>query len=279
MILIDLSQFLISSVFAQMKPGSYNYDLDENLLRHIFLNSLRTVRNKHKSYGELVIACDDKDYWRKSTFPYYKAMRKKARDESSLDWNTIFESLHKFKAELREYFPYKVVQVPHVEADDIIAVLCKEFQSQPIMIVSSDKDYMQLQKYPFVMQYNPITKKEMICSSPDQFLFEHIVKGDPGDGIPNCLSPDNTFVMGLRQKPITDKRLNEIFKNQNNLDENTKRNFFRNKSMIDFDEIPQNIQTQILDEFDNQEFGDRKKLFNYFIEYKLKNLMENISDF
>ena len=279
MILIDLSQFLISSVFAQMKPGSYNYELDENLLRHIFLNSIRTVKTKHKDYGEVVIACDDKDYWRKKVFPYYKAMRKKARDESSLDWNVIFESLHKFKAELREYFPYKVIQVPHVEADDIIAVLCKNFPNEEIMIVSSDKDYMQLQKYPLVRQYNPITKKQMQCSNPAKFLLEHIIKGDSGDGIPNCLSSDNTFVMGIRQKPITEKRIQQISSTIDSLDENTKRNFYRNKSIIDFDEIPSDIEAQILDEYDNQDAGDRKKLFNYFIEYKLKNLMENISDF
>jgi 5'-3' exonuclease len=279
MILIDLSQFLITSVFAQMKPGSYNYELDEDLLRHILLNSLRAVKVKHNNFGDVVLACDDKDYWRRKVFPYYKAGRKKARDESGLDWNKIFESLHKFKAELRENFPYKVVQVPHTEADDIIAVLCKHFHQEPIVIASSDKDYMQLQKYPFVMQYNPITKNDMICNNPESFLMEHIIKGDVGDGVPNCLSPDNTFVNGLRQKPITQKRIDSIIKEYDSLDENTKRNFLRNKAIIDFDEIPQDIEAQILDEFDNQEYGNRSRLFNYFIEKNLKNLMENIGDF
>lgn len=279
MILIDLSQFLITSVFAQMKPGSYNYELDENLLRHILLNSLRAVKVKHNNFGDVVLACDDKDYWRRKVFPYYKAGRKKTRDESGLDWNTIFESLHKFKAELREYFPYKVVQVPNVEADDIIAVLCKHFHQEPIVIASSDKDYMQLQKYPFVMQYNPITKTDMLCNNPERFLMEHIIKGDPGDGIPNCLSPDNTFVNGLRQKPITQKRIESIIKDYDSLDENTKRNFLRNKAIIDFDQIPETIEGNIIFEYSNQTNRDRSKLFNYFIEHKLKNLMENIGDF
>jgi 5'-3' exonuclease len=262
-----------------MKPGSYNYELDEDLLRHILLNSLRSVKVKHKDYGSVVLACDDKDYWRKKAFPYYKAGRKKSRDESGLDWNKIFESLHKFKAELRENFPYKVIQVPHVEADDIIAVLCKHFHQEQIMIASSDKDYLQLHKYPFVIQYNPITKKYMHCSNSEAFLMEHIIKGDAGDGIPNCLSPDNTFVNGLRQKTMTQKRIDCIIKDYDSLDENTKRNFFRNKSLIDFDEIPKDIEAQILDEFDNQEYGNRSKLFSYFIEKNLKNLMENIGDF
>lgn len=279
MILIDLSQFMITSVFAQMKPGSYNYDLDEDLLRHILLNSLRSVMLKHKDYGNVIIACDDKDYWRKKVFPYYKAGRKKARDESGLDWNTIFESLHKFKAELREYFPYKVVQIPNVEADDIIAVLCKHFHQEPIVIASSDKDYLQLQKYPFVMQYNPITKKDMICNNPEHFLMEHIIKGDPGDGVPNCFSPDNTFVHGLRQIPVTQKRIDSVMKNFDSLDEDTKRNFLRNKAIIDFDMIPETVEGNIIFEYSNQPQKDRSKLFNYFIEHKLKNLMEQIGDF
>lgn len=279
MILIDLSQFMITSVFAQMKPGSYNYELDEDLLRHILLNSLRSVMVKHKDYGNVVIACDDKDYWRKKVFPYYKAGRKKARDESGLDWNTIFESLHKFKAELRDYFPYKVVQVSNVEADDIIAVLCKHFHQEPIVIASSDKDYMQLQKYPFVMQYNPITKKDMNCNNPEQFLMEHIIKGDPGDGVPNCFSPDNTFVHGLRQIPVTQKRIDSVMKNFDSLDEDTKRNFLRNKAIIDFDMIPETVEGNIIFEYSNQPQKDRSKLFNYFIEHKLKNLMEQIGDF
>jgi 5'-3' exonuclease len=280
MILLDLSQFLITSVFAQMKPGSYNYSLDEDLLRHILLNSIRAVKVKNKEYGDVVIACDDKDYWRKRIFPYYKANRKKARDESGLDWNTIFQSLHKFKAELRENFPYKIVQVPHVEADDIIAVLCKEFHmNEDIVIASSDKDYLQLQKYRGVIQYNPITKKEMTCNNPESYLNEKIIKGDAGDGIPNCLSPDNTFVLGLRQKPITEKRMQQILSSVEQLDENTKRNYLRNKAIIDFDMIPSDIQAQILDEYDNQDSRDRKNLFNYFIEHKLKNLMEQIGDF
>ena len=46
-----------------------------------------------KKYGDIIICCDDKNYWRKQTFPHYKANRKKFREESDYDWNLIFESL------------------------------------------------------------------------------------------------------------------------------------------------------------------------------------------
>lgn len=278
MIVIDLSQFLISSVFAQI-GSQKNLAVDEDLLRHILLNSIRAVRVKYKDYGNVVIACDDKNYWRKDIFPYYKAHRKKAREESDIDWNAIFTALDKFKIELREFFPYKVIQVPTAEADDIVAVLAKHYHAEGILIASSDKDYQQLQKYPRVTQYSPLTKKEINCSYPEQFLMEHIIKGDAGDGIPNCLSADNTFVMGLRQKPLTSKRIDAISYDPTAVDELTRRNFLRNKALIDFDEIPDYIEAQILEQFESQEYGNKSNLFNYFITHKLKNLMSFIGDF
>jgi 5'-3' exonuclease len=278
MIIIDLSQFLISSTFASI-GAQKKIEIDEELLRHILLNSIRAVRVKYKDFGNVVIACDDTDYWRKGIFPYYKAHRKKAREESDIDWNAIFKALDKFKAELKEFFPYKVLQVPHAEADDIVAVLTKHYHAEGVLIASSDKDYQQLQKYPRVTQYSPLTKKEINCSYPEQYLMEHTIKGDKGDGIPNCLSADNTFVMNLRQKPLTAKRIAEISYDPMQTDENTKRNYLRNKQLIDFDCIPDYIEAQILEQFEGQEYGHKRDLFNYFIQFKLKNLMGAIGDF
>jgi hypothetical protein len=199
--------------------------------------------------------------------------------ESGIDWNTIFKALDKFKVELRENFPYKVIQVSHAEADDIVAVLTKHYHAEGVLIASSDKDFQQLQKYPRVDQYSPLLKKMLNCSYPEQYLLEHIIKGDGGDGIPNCLSADNSFVMNIRQKPITAKRMEQIAFDPSQLDENTKRNFHRNKQLIDFDQIPDYIEAQILEQFEGQEYGDKRKLFNYFIEYNLKNLHEAVGDF
>jgi len=276
MILIDLSQFLISSLFAN---GSKNVVIEEDLLRHTLLNSIRALKVKYKEYGKVVIACDDKNYWRKESFPYYKAHRKKSREDSEVDWNAVFVCLDKFKEELRENFPYKVIQVPHAEADDIIAVLTKHYHAEGILIASSDKDYMQLQSYHRVTQYSPIMKKEINCSYPEQYLMEHIIKGDSGDGIPNCLSPDNSFVMGIRQKPITAKRLQEISYDTKAMPEDVYRNYLRNKTLIDFNEIPDYIQAQILEAYESQEFGDRSKLFGFFVKHKMKHLMADIGDF
>ena len=281
MIIVDLNQVMISTLMMQI--GNHkNIKLEEDLVRHMVLNSLRAHKVKFSAeYGEMVIACDDKNYWRKQVFPYYKANRKKEREASELDWNTLFESLNRIRQELKDYFPYKVIQIEHAEADDIIAVLVKEYNHLgKILILSGDKDFGQLQKYPNVTQYSPVLKKYISCTNPDLFLKEHILKGDSSDGIPNFLSEDNVFVMGIRQSPVTSKRLAgwilqepEQFCNEAML-----RNYKRNQRLIDLEFVPDDIKTQTLEQY-NTQIKDRSKLFNYFIQYQLKNLMEHINEF
>ena len=281
MIIVDLNQVMISTLMMQI--GNHkNIKLEEDLVRHMVLNSLRAHKVKFSAeYGEMVIACDDKNYWRKQVYPYYKANRKKEREASELDWNTLFESLNRIRQELKDYFPYKVIQVDHAEADDIIAVLVKEYHSQgKLLILSGDKDFGQLQKYPNVTQYSPVLKKYISCTNPDLFLKEHILKGDSSDGVPNFLSEDNVFVMGIRQSPVTSKKLAgwilqepEEFCNEAML-----RNYKRNQRLIDLEFVPDEIKTQTLEQY-NTQIKDRSKLFNYFIQYQLKNLMEHINEF
>ena len=281
MIIVDLNQVMISTLMMQI--GNHkNIKLEEDLVRHMVLNSLRAHKVKFSAeYGEMVIACDDKNYWRKQVYPYYKANRKKEREASELDWNTLFESLNNIRQELKDYFPYKVIQVEHAEADDIIAVLVKEYNHLgKLLILSGDKDFGQLQKYPNVTQYSPVLKKYISCTNPDLFLKEHILKGDSSDGIPNFLSEDNVFVMGIRQSPVTSKRLAgwilqepEQFCNEAML-----RNYKRNQKLIDLEFVPDDIKTQTLEQY-NTQIKDRSKLFNYFIQYQLKNLMEHINEF
>jgi len=280
-IIVDLNQVMISTLMMQI--GNHkNIKLEEDLVRHMVLNSLRAHKVKFSAeYGEMVIACDDKNYWRKQVYPYYKANRKKEREASELDWNTLFESLNKIRQELKDYFPYKVIQIEHAEADDIIAVLVKEYHSQgKLLILSGDKDFGQLQKYPNVTQYSPVLKKYISCTNPVLFLKEHILKGDSSDGVPNFLSEDNVFVMGIRQSPLTSKKLAVWILQEPDqfCNEATLRNYKRNQRLINLEFVPDEIKTQTLDQY-NTQIKDRSKLFNYFIQYKLKNLMEHINEF
>lgn len=277
MIIVDFNQVMISNLMMQLGNHT-NTPLEEGLLRHMVLNSLRSYKQKFgDEYGEMVIACDDKNYWRKQVFPYYKANRKKARDSSELDWSAIFDTFGKIKTEIREYFPYRVIQVDSAEADDIIATLV-EHEPGKVLILSGDKDFVQLQQYPFVKQYDPIRKKWISHNDPKKYLHEHILKGDSGDGIPNVLSDDDTFVTNKRQKPLTQKKIDSFTINES-LPTELLRNYSRNKQVVDLSCIPLDIKAQVLNKYQEESGKGRDKLFNYFIKYKLKNMMESIGEF
>lgn len=283
MIIIDLNQVLISNLMQQVNSHP-SLKLDENLIRHMVLNSLRSyVKQFRQKYGEVVIACDSRKYWRKDVFPFYKANRKKDRDASVHDWTLIFESLNKIRDELATYAPYKVLNIEGAEADDIIAVLTARVSAnEDVLILSSDKDFMQLQKYPNVTQYSPILKRFIKTDDPHSYIKEHIIRGDKGDGIPNFLSPDNTFATGERQKVINSKKLavwltqapEEFCVNDTML-----RGFKRNQMLVDMDYIPENIREQIITAYDTAQVGSKQKLMTYFIEKRLTNLLEGLQDF
>jgi len=282
-ILVDYNQVMLASLFASI-GNHHNVDLDENLIRHMFLNSLRLNRKKFtEEYGEIIICADNKNVWRRDYYPYYKANRKKNRDASDLDWNALFECLHKIKAELVEFFPYKVIDIERCEADDIIGTIIHEegtelnTGSEKFLVLSGDKDYIQLHRYANVDQYDPVRKRWIRNDNPDKYLSEHIFKGDVGDGVPNILSADNCLAVGERQKPMTQKRMS-LLKN-GEMDEETRLRYNRNKKMIDLAEIPDEYKTQILEEYSKEEPVGRELLFNFFIKKKLKHLITDIQDF
>ena len=282
MIIFDYNQVAISSLMEQI--GSSKKPVEENLVRHMILNVIRTYVKKFKeTYGpEVVIACDNRNYWRREYFPQYKASRKKSRDASGHDWNSIFDCLHKIKTELKEHSPYKVIDVETAEADDIIATLTiLKSASEKVMILSSDKDFAQLQKYPNVQQYSPILKKFINEPLPAVQLKQMIIRGDKGDGIPNILTQDNVFIEGGRQKPITEAKIinwmnqsPEEFCNDEML-----RNFKRNEMLIDLTKIPETLKTSILDTYEAAKGKTRQEFMNYMIANRLKNLIEVIDEF
>lgn len=284
-ILMDFNQVILASLFASI-GNHHNIDVDENLIRHMFLNSVRHNRKKFvDDYGELVICADGKNSWRKEVYPYYKASRRKSREESELDWNHLFGIINTIRDELKEHFPYKVIHIDHCEADDIIGVIVHEhgtdlnIGAEQFLVLSGDKDYIQLHKYANVKQFDPVRKRWIQNSDPDKYLREHILKGDTGDGVPNILSADNCLAVGDRQKPMTQKRMAAFTENPESMDEQAKTRFARNKMMIDLAETPQKYKDQIIEEYSQEKDIGRSHLFNFFVEKKLKNLITDIQDF
>jgi hypothetical protein len=286
MIIVDINQVMIANIMAQLGNHT-NAAISEDLFRHMVFNMIRALRAEFIEYGELIIACDDRHYWRKTQFPFYKANRKKAREASDVDWNQIFNCLNKIRDELKEYSHYRVIQVDGAEADDVVATLCIEYgtilnTSEKILILSGDKDFVQLQVYGNVEQYNPVLKKQIKHANPHKYLREHILKGDRGDGVPNIMSPDNCIANGERQKSLAAKRieyLTSIPDLSTILPADQLKNFKRNEKLIDLHMIPEDIRINILKEYHNQAGKTKDKLFDYFEQHKLKTLSAFISEF
>jgi membrane-associated HD superfamily phosphohydrolase len=282
MILIDYSGIAIAPVVM----GAVKAD-DVDLIRHMILNTIRMYRQKFKQYGEVVVVGDAGGNWRKEVYPQYKVKRNKHREESKIDWDVAFKNINKVFDEITEYFPYKTIKQWGCEADDSIAEIVKWTQEfgnyEEVMIVSSDKDFKQLHKFPNVHQYSPIIKKLIKVDNPRLTQLEHFITGDAGDGVPNCLSPDNSFADGIKQNTLTAKKKAALMEDPRALGDEVYRNYLRNKKMIDLtetSECPENVKREIINNFVSQDKSDNKnKVMNYFIKNQCRGLLEVIEEF
>tara|TARA_B110000090_G_scaffold136095_1_gene149754 strand:- start:5246 stop:6097 length:852 start_codon:yes stop_codon:yes gene_type:complete len=283
MLILDFNGIAMGNIIVNSKHG----ELNEDTIRHMILNSIRMYVKKHKAqYGQVVIACDGGS-WRRDVFPQYKWARRNNRKESKLDFDMVFSALNKVREEIAVNMPYKVVYIRNVEADDIIGVLVEQTQEfgqmEDVMIISADKDFIQLHKYNNVKQYSPMTKKFIVDPNPVSYLFEHVLKGDGSDGIPNVLSGDDTFVESIRQSPMTKKKIQSYIDNVENLEEfmgqEIYRNYKRNQLLVDLTYIPEAIKKDIIDTSESVKVPPRMKILNYFIKNRCKLLIECIEDF
>lgn len=275
-ILIDNNQIILSSIFTAAKTAQSEEDY--GFIRHLVLNTYRKYLSKfRRNYGELVICNDSKNVWRKDFFPQYKKNRSERQKKSKFDWGKIFNELHTIREEMRDVFPYRFVQVERAEADDIIAVIAKNFHhKEKIMIVSSDKDFQQLQRYPNVEQYSPSKKGILRCDDPYDFLLDHVVRGDSSDGVPNAISDDAVFVEGRRQTRLTNRKIEELkevgFQQEDNFME-------RNQKLIDLTMVPDYIEEETMRQMETEVSGDRSKILDYMMKYRLRSLIDNLEDF
>ena len=281
MILVDLNQVMISNLMAQNR-GNLSELPSEDAVRHSILNTIRAFNVKFKDeYGEMVLCSDAADPWRRDIFPNYKHQRRKGRVESQIDWDGLFYIMSNIREEFKFKLPYKVLHIDKAEADDIIATLVAQQTEDLYLIISGDKDFIQLQHYGNVYQFSPLLKS-FIGEQLDAtvFLREQIIKGDRSDGVPNILSDDDIFLRDERQRPINKKRLEE-WSNIDNipLGSETRKYYDRNKRLIDLSMIPENISQSIINRYKNYKVNDRSLLLQYFIDNKLKALIENINDF
>lgn len=284
MVIVDFNGLAIGSIMGQLQRGE---ELSENLVKHIILNNLRVYRNKYKEadHGKMVIACDSYS-WRKDVFPEYKAQRKANRSKDKHDWQQIFDLIESTLQDLRENFPYAVIKIDSAEADDIIGALTVEmsdFGGEDVVIISADKDFIQLQQYGHVIQWSPMFNKMIKEDNPRRYLFEHLLKGDAGDGVPNANSHDDVFVTAARQTPMTKKAIDKYWDNRDDLEmimkPNVFRNFMRNVQMIDLTNTPDGIREASINTYKNYKYPSRQNILTYLIENRMKMLIDSAGEF
>lgn len=274
MILLDLNQIAFATLYSQPREN-----INKELLIYIILNCIRSYNVKfRKEYGEMIIVSDGKNSWRKTIFPFYKQKRIKERQESQLNWTEIFSIFNKVKDDITEFFPYKLLQLETAEADDIIATICREQHLEKILIISGDTDFVQLHT-DNISQFDPIKKRKIINTNKN-YLQEHIIEGDSVDGIPNILSQDDTFVIKKKQKSLTKKKKQYLLNTPvTAYSEELKRNYYRNKELIDFTCLPESIKINIIELYESLPTKNKTKLFNYFIKNNLSKFVNKINEF
>lgn len=286
MIIVDFSGIAHSNILAMDLPA------EEDILRHTILMSLKAIYRNHKeAYGEMVIACDDRS-WRRDFYPEYKARRRAEREDGDTEyWEKMFGILDTIKAEITANLPWKVVQVKGCEADDVIASLAKQTQEfgymQDVLVVGADSDYKQLLRYPHVKQYSNATKKFVKEADPLFWLHEAILTGQGGkDDIPNIRGRDDFFVNkkdGERQKPITSKFIQETWNHRHELDkymsEEEYRNYVRNRTLIDFTCIPDELHAAVIKEWEEQPEVSSSLILPYLISKGLNQHIQKVAEF
>lgn len=281
-LLADMSNLTFATCLDYHARTRETFDMA--LVRNLVLDKLATEKKRLSKYGDVVLCFDGKRYWRRNAFPLYKGKRAEVREKDSFDWNAFFPMYSQLKIELAENFPYKSLEVEGAEADDIIGTICKVYgPHRDICILSSDKDFLQVQQNicDRVKQWSIFHKKFLTPQNTKYDLFEHIVRGDDGDGIPNILSDDDTFmVQGKRQKPIRKDKLAQWEKFGLAQPEKfcatfeTLEKFKRNQNLIDLRCIPDDLTSKIVDAYNEAE-PVHGRVFNYCVKNRLTRILEN----
>lgn len=267
-LLVDLNNLNIRTLFAghgvNWEKEGYGFH------RHLVLNTL--FANIRKFNPCEIILCIDavKTSWRKKVYSEYKANRKLLRDASDFDWSSYFEHINIFVEDLK-FLPFKVIQVPYSEADDIIAVLSKNLSDSENIVLSSDSDFIQLLKNPHVKIFDPLKNKYVTDKDPDRTLHIKIIQGDSGDNIPAIKERvgEKTAI-----KLLDTGALGPLLESSSEIRDK----YERNKTLISFDYIPNAIGKLVLDTYHSYPVNkEPRDYYRWFIEHKLRKLVDDFS--
>lgn len=283
-LILDLNHIAYRSLYAAQKDI---IDVGWQYFKHIMFNQIFSLATKFEA-TKIILAVDSKENWRKKFYPEYKGQRKENREENTaINWNEFFNAFQEFVNDVKSYFPFYVLQIKYLEADDIAAIITKNFQNEPKIIVTSDNDYIQLLKYNNVKIYDPMKMTFKKCEDPEKFLKIKILMGDKGDNI-KAIKPK---VGEKTAEKLVDnpELLKEIFEDQTvsykkqdgteiTFGEEYKNNYKLNSVLIDLNRIPDVFTKKVLEIIQNYEMPSGKEIAQYFIINKYRELTRRLND-
>jgi 5'-3' exonuclease len=285
MVIFDLNHVAYRCLFSMSRV-----DFKENggkMLKHMMFNAIFSTCKRFDT-EEVVLCVDSKENWRKKIYPEYKQNRKEKRDEQDdIDWNVFFTSLTEFVEEVKQFFPFYVLQVKYMEADDIAGVLAKNWQNKPKIIVTSDGDYIQLLRYKNVQVFDPIKSKFLKCDDPMRQLKIKILTGDRGD---NIKSVKHRVGEKTAEKIVDNPELlKEMFEDKTvsyttpegtevTLGDEYKERYKQNMILIDLSKTPDVLVKALNKSIAEYQMPTGKEIFQYFSKNKFRDLMHRMEE-
>lgn len=182
-LVVDLNNLVFATRYSKIKTPGRNRRKEEFVTELIFKEMITYIAKfsiENKVDG-IMVACDSPHVWRKDIFPSYKS----ASNHEDVYYDECIRAANLCKDFFRECTNSQILEVPRAEADDIIGVFCNESENVENIIMSSDKDFIQLLSETTSL-YSP-TQKEWRKSEDPQFdLFVKCIRGDRNDCVPSA---------------------------------------------------------------------------------------------
>lgn len=272
-LILDLSNLVWITKYSTMKGNS---PFSRELIIHDFLLQIRALEMKYKADG-ILVACDERNLWRKEIYPEYKGQRDKKRDPHYEEVRGIMDELKDF---FNNFTKIPAISVPRNEADDVIAIASR-ISTQKNVIVSSDKDFIQLINDKTIL-YSPPLRAERETKDKEFELFEKCIRGDSGDNVFSAYPRVRTKV--LEAVWGDELAMANLFETKRKIDGRKVGEVYEfNKSLIDLDMIPQDhqdtISDKIIEEVSNGSKFNYLGMLRFFGQNNLKKLAKQEQKF
>lgn len=173
----------------------------ESAIDYAISKSLIDFKMFYEKYepNTTIIAFDSGITWREIytkspdsiTNKIYKANRTEKKTKKELREKKYLNSKIKELVEILQETKLYILQEKKIEADDFVGAICDMYKDEfdvEIIVISSDKDYLQFLKYNNVRLVNPMKngKKRTLeewNNDVELMLFEKCIRGDSGDNV------------------------------------------------------------------------------------------------